>query len=174
MRRAVATSVPVGDLPLERRPQAARDAGSTAVESWWPVESVPPAGREVEWRDAVAATVGIGERLGARLCNALYGNRVDGAVPAAQDALAVVDRVAVETYRGAGEPRGRHRGRSTGGGRPGDEFGSLARAPDVEDLSDGRSAAITVGCRRTPPIPPSARRKRPPSARAPSGSSTPS
>jgi hydroxypyruvate isomerase len=128
VRWAVNTSILFGDLPLERRPQAARDAGFTAVESWWPFASVAPAerevetfvrsvedagvhlvalnfpagamaegerglvslpGRETEWRDAVAATVGIGERLGVRLFNALYGNRADGAAPAAQDALAV-------------------------------------------------------------------------------------
>ena len=128
MRFAVNTSLLFGDLPLERRPQAARDAGFTAVESWWPFGSVPPTdrevevfvrsvqdagvrlvalnfpagamadgerglvslpGREAEWRDAVAATVGVGERLGVRLFNALYGIRVDGADPAAQDALAV-------------------------------------------------------------------------------------
>ena len=128
MRFAVNTSLVFGDLPLKRRPQAARDAGFTVVESWWPFDSVAPAdreveafvrsvedtgvrlvalnfpagamvdgerglvslpGREAEWRDAVAATVGIGERLGVRLFNALYGNRADGAVPAAQDALAV-------------------------------------------------------------------------------------
>jgi hydroxypyruvate isomerase len=128
VRFAVNTSLLFGDLPLERRPQAARDAGFTAVESWWPFDAVAPAdrevdafvrsvedagvrlvalnfpagamaegerglvslpGREAEWREAVAATVGIGERLGARLFNALYGNRVDGATPAAQDALAV-------------------------------------------------------------------------------------
>lgn len=128
MRWAVNTSIVFGDLPLERRPQAARDAGFTAVESWWPFDSVSPPdreveafvrsvedagvrlvalnfpagamadgerglvsvpGREAEWRDAVAATVGVGERLGVRLFNALYGNRNDGADPAAQDALAV-------------------------------------------------------------------------------------
>jgi hydroxypyruvate isomerase len=128
VRFAVNTSLLFGDLPLERRPQAARDAGFTAVESWWPFDSATPAdreveafvrsvedagvrlvalnfpagamadgerglvslpGREAEWRDAVAATVGIGERLGVRLFNALYGNRADDATPAAQDALAV-------------------------------------------------------------------------------------
>ncbi|WP_448638605.1 hydroxypyruvate isomerase family protein [Geodermatophilus sp. URMC 63] len=127
MRVAVNTSILFGDLPLERRPAAARAAGFTAVESWWPFNAVVPGDREVEafvrsvedagvrlvalnfpagamadgerglvsvpgreaqWRDAVAATVGVGERLGTRLFNALYGNRVAGADPAAQDALA--------------------------------------------------------------------------------------
>jgi hydroxypyruvate isomerase len=45
-------------------------------------------GRESEFRDNVAVTVGIGERLGTRAFNALYGNRVDGVAEAAQDELA--------------------------------------------------------------------------------------
>src|ERR671912_718235 len=45
--------------------------------------------RSDEFRDNVAVTVGIGERLGCRAFNALYGNRVEGAGPAAQDDLAI-------------------------------------------------------------------------------------
>jgi hydroxypyruvate isomerase len=45
--------------------------------------------RADEFRDNVEATVGIGERLGCRAFNALYGNRVEGADAAAQDELAV-------------------------------------------------------------------------------------
>ncbi len=41
--------------------------------------------RSAEFRDNVDVTVGIGERLGCRAFNALYGNRVDGVDPAAQD-----------------------------------------------------------------------------------------
>ena len=41
--------------------------------------------RAAEFRDNVDVTVGIGERLGCRAFNALYGNRVDGVDPAAQD-----------------------------------------------------------------------------------------
>jgi hydroxypyruvate isomerase len=44
--------------------------------------------RSGEFRDNVDVTVGIGERLGCRAFNALYGNRVEGADPAAQDELA--------------------------------------------------------------------------------------
>jgi hydroxypyruvate isomerase len=44
--------------------------------------------RAGEFRDNVEVTVGIGERLGCRAFNALYGNRVEGADPAAQDELA--------------------------------------------------------------------------------------
>jgi hydroxypyruvate isomerase len=45
--------------------------------------------RSGEFRDNVDVTVGIGERLGCRAFNALYGNRVEDAGPAAQDDLAV-------------------------------------------------------------------------------------
>ena len=45
--------------------------------------------RSDEFRDNVAVTVGIGERLGCQAFNALYGNRVEGADPAAQDDLAI-------------------------------------------------------------------------------------
>jgi hydroxypyruvate isomerase len=45
--------------------------------------------RGAEFRDNVDVTVGIGERLGCRAFNALYGNRVDDATPQQQDDLAV-------------------------------------------------------------------------------------
>ena len=45
--------------------------------------------RGAEFRDNVEVTVGIGERLGCRSFNALYGNRVDDATPQQQDELAV-------------------------------------------------------------------------------------
>jgi hydroxypyruvate isomerase len=51
------------------------------------VLSVPD--RVAEFRDNVDVAVGIGERLGVRAFNALYGNRIDGADPQAQDELAV-------------------------------------------------------------------------------------
>jgi Hydroxypyruvate isomerase len=44
--------------------------------------------RSAEFRDNIEVTVGIGERLGCRAFNALYGNRVDDASPAEQDDLA--------------------------------------------------------------------------------------
>ncbi|WP_026360980.1 hydroxypyruvate isomerase family protein [Amycolatopsis nigrescens] len=46
-------------------------------------------GRESEFSDSVQLAVGLAERLGCRTFNALYGNRVDGADPAAQDELAL-------------------------------------------------------------------------------------
>lgn len=45
-------------------------------------------GRETEFRDSVDIAAGIGERLGTRVFNALYGNRVDGVDPRDQDDLA--------------------------------------------------------------------------------------
>ncbi|HJQ06940.1 MAG TPA: TIM barrel protein [Nocardioides sp.] len=44
--------------------------------------------RSAELRANIDVTVGIGERLGCRAFNALYGNRVDGVAAAAQDELA--------------------------------------------------------------------------------------
>ncbi|WP_300009919.1 TIM barrel protein [Pseudonocardia sp.] len=57
-----------GDMP----------AGDRGLVSW--------PGRESEFRDSVAVAVGIGERLGTAVFNALHGNRIDGA--AGQDELA--------------------------------------------------------------------------------------
>jgi hydroxypyruvate isomerase len=44
-------------------------------------------GREQEFRDNVDVVVGIAEQTGCRAFNALYGNRVEGADPGAQDDL---------------------------------------------------------------------------------------
>ncbi|HEV2257655.1 MAG TPA: TIM barrel protein [Streptosporangiaceae bacterium] len=114
--------------PLLRRPDAARAAGFSAVEFWWPFATPVPPDREVDafvaavqqagvalvglnffagdlagpdcgvlsiperggqFRDNIDVTAGIGERLGVRGFNALYGNRVDGVDPEAQDELAI-------------------------------------------------------------------------------------
>jgi hydroxypyruvate isomerase len=69
--RLVGLNFAAGDLP----------GGDRGLVSW--------PGRSSEFRDNVELTVGIGERLGCRAFNALYGNRVEGADPAAQDELAV-------------------------------------------------------------------------------------
>jgi hydroxypyruvate isomerase len=45
--------------------------------------------RSAEFRDNIEVTLALGERLGCRAFNALYGNRVDGASPEEQDELAV-------------------------------------------------------------------------------------
>ena len=44
--------------------------------------------RSAEFRDNIDVTVGIGERLGCKAFNALYGNRTDGSTADAQDELA--------------------------------------------------------------------------------------
>ena len=54
LRYDVNVSILLTELPLLRRPQAARDAGFTAVESWWPFPTAVPPDREV---DAFAAAV---------------------------------------------------------------------------------------------------------------------
>jgi hydroxypyruvate isomerase len=62
-------------------------------------------GREAELADSVDVALGIGDRLGCRTFNALYGNRVAGLDPAAQDELAIatLDAVAARAARaGAG------------------------------------------------------------------------
>src|SRR6266849_8545432 len=113
--------------PLLRRPAAARAAGFSAVEFWWPFATPVPADREVDafaaaieeadvalaglnffagdlagpdcgvlsipgrsgqFRDNVDVVAGLGERLDVRGFNALYGNRVEGASPEAEDELA--------------------------------------------------------------------------------------
>jgi hydroxypyruvate isomerase len=60
-----------GDMP----------AGDRGLASW--------PGRETEFRDSVDIAAGIGKRLGTRVFNALYGNRVDDADSHDQDDLAV-------------------------------------------------------------------------------------
>jgi hydroxypyruvate isomerase len=59
-----------GDMP----------AGDRGVVSW--------PGRESEFRNSVALAAEIGRRLGTRIFNALYGNRVDGVDADLQDELA--------------------------------------------------------------------------------------
>ena len=44
--------------------------------------------RSAEFRDNIDVTLGLGEQLGCRAFNALYGNRQDDATPAQQDELA--------------------------------------------------------------------------------------
>jgi hydroxypyruvate isomerase len=66
----VALNFFAGDMP----------GGDRGVLSW--------PGREREFRDNAAVVVAIGDQTGCRAFNALYGNRVEGADPAAQDDLA--------------------------------------------------------------------------------------
>ena len=69
--RLVGLNFFAGDMP----------GGDRGLVSW-------PA-RAPEFRDNVDVTVGIGEQLGCRSFNALYGNRLDDSTPEEQDDLAV-------------------------------------------------------------------------------------
>jgi hydroxypyruvate isomerase len=55
-------------------------AGDRGLVSW--------VGREAEFRDSVQLAAAIGERLGTRAFNALYGNRIEAVDPGTQDDLA--------------------------------------------------------------------------------------
>ncbi|MCE0765459.1 TIM barrel protein [Pseudonocardia kujensis] len=66
--RLIGLNIAAGDMP----------AGDRGLASW--------PGRAQEFRDSVAVAVGLGERLGTRIFNALYGNRIDGTV--GQDEIA--------------------------------------------------------------------------------------
>ncbi|MDX2543430.1 TIM barrel protein [Streptomyces sp. WI04-05B] len=122
------------ELPLLERPAAARDAGFTAVELWWPwLDSPTPARSELDslrfaiedagvrltglnfyagqlpgpdrgalsvpgeeserFRANIEVAADLAESLGCGALNALYGNRIDGVDPAAQDALALENLV---------------------------------------------------------------------------------
>jgi len=128
LRFDVNCSILFTELPLLRRPAAARAAGFDAVEFWWPFAEPVPADREVDsfvealgeagvrlvllnfvagdmaagergllslpgrgsaaFRDNIDACVGIAERTGCGVLNALNGNRADGVPEQQQDELA--------------------------------------------------------------------------------------
>ena len=83
------------DADVERLERAIGDAGVQLVGLNFAAGDMPGGDRGLvswpkrsqEFRDNIAVTVGIGERLGCRAFNALYGNRVDGVDPAVQDDL---------------------------------------------------------------------------------------
>lgn len=85
-----------GDAEVDRFEQAIRDAGVALVGLNFAAGDMPGGDRGLvswpersqEFRDNIAVTLGIGERLGCRAFNALYGNRVEGVDTAAQDDLA--------------------------------------------------------------------------------------
>ncbi len=62
------------------------------------VLSIPS--RSWQFRDNIEVTVGIGERLGVRSFNALYGNRIDGVTPEEQDELATENLAAAAGMAG--------------------------------------------------------------------------
>ena len=83
------------DADVEQFERAMRDSGVQLVGLNFAAGDMPGGDRGLvswpersqEFRDNIAVTMGIGERLGCRAFNALYGNRVDGVDPAAQDDL---------------------------------------------------------------------------------------
>jgi len=90
-----ASAVP-DDAEVDRFERAIRDAGVALIGLNFAAGDMPAGdrglvswpGRSEEFRDNIAVALGIGERLGCRAFNALYGNRVEGVEPAAQDDLA--------------------------------------------------------------------------------------
>lgn len=91
-----ASSVP-GDAELGQFESAITDAGVQLTGLNFNAGDMPAGdrglvswvGRESEFRDNIDVVVGIGERLGTRAFNALYGNRIEGISAEAQDELAV-------------------------------------------------------------------------------------
>lgn len=89
-----ASSVP-DDAEVGRFESAVRDSGVQLVGLNFAAGDMPGGDRGLvswpersgEFRDNIAVTLGIGERLGCRAFNALYGNRIEGVDPAAQDEL---------------------------------------------------------------------------------------
>lgn len=89
------TSVPA-DAEVDEFVTAVQDAGVQLVGLNFAAGDMPGGDRGLvswparsdEFRDNIALTVGIGERLGTRAFNALYGNRVEGVTAAEQDDVA--------------------------------------------------------------------------------------
>ncbi|MBC3189545.1 TIM barrel protein [Pseudonocardia sp. C8] len=84
------------DRDVDAFEQAVRDAGVALVGLNFFAGDMPGGdrgvvswpGRATEFRDNVDVAVGLGERLGVHVFNALYGNRLDNADPLRQDELA--------------------------------------------------------------------------------------
>ena len=84
------------DAEVDRFERAITDAGVQLVGLNFAAGDMPGGDRGLvswpqrsqEFRDNIPVTLGIGERLGCRAFNALYGNRVEGEDPSAQDDLA--------------------------------------------------------------------------------------
>lgn len=87
------------DGEVDRFVRAVRDAGVRLVGLNFAAGDLPGGdrgllswpGRTRELSDSIDVAVGIGKQLGTTVFNALYGNRVEGASPDAQDDLAVAN-----------------------------------------------------------------------------------
>ncbi len=104
------TAVPA-DTDIDRFVTAVTDAGVRLVGLNFFAGDMPAGdrgmiswpGRADELADNIDVAVGIGERLGTEAFNALYGNRVDGSSPQAQDELALQNlAVAAKAAEGIG------------------------------------------------------------------------
>ena len=105
-----ATAVP-GDADVDQFVRAIDDAGVSLVGLNFFAGDMPggdrglvswPA-RSAEFRDNIPVVAAIGERLGCRAFNALYGNRLDGVTPEAQDDLSAENlALAAEGVAGIG------------------------------------------------------------------------
>ena len=60
LRYDVNLSILLTELPLLERPQAARDAGFSAVEAWWPFATAVPGDREVDAFVSAVRDAGVG------------------------------------------------------------------------------------------------------------------
>ena len=86
-----------GDAEVDAFLAALRDAGTSLVGLNFAAGDMPGGERgllsrpatSAEFRDSIDVAVGIARETGCRALNALYGNRVDGVAPEAQDELAV-------------------------------------------------------------------------------------
>ncbi|GAA0525175.1 hydroxypyruvate isomerase [Saccharopolyspora subtropica] len=93
------------DRDVDRFVRAITDAGVSLVGLNFFAGDMPAGDRGVlsdpdragEFADNVDVVVGIGERLGCRAFNALYGNRTDGVDPAAQDQVATESLIRAAT-----------------------------------------------------------------------------
>ncbi|WP_433167196.1 hydroxypyruvate isomerase family protein [Kribbella sp. CA-247076] len=98
-----------GDAEVDAFERAVRDAGVQLTGLNFAAGDLPGGDRglvswpqrSLEFRDNLAVTLGIGERLGCRAFNALYGNRVDGVRPEAQDELATENLALAATAAGS-------------------------------------------------------------------------
>ena len=105
-----ATAVP-GEAEVDQFVSAIDDAGVSLVGLNFFAGDMPggdrglvswPA-RSAEFRDNIPVVAAIGERLGCKAFNALYGNRLDGVTPEAQDDLAAENlSLAAEGVAGIG------------------------------------------------------------------------
>jgi len=98
-----------GDAEVDAFERSIRDAGVQLIGLNFAAGDMPGGDRglvswpqrSLEFRDNIAVTLGIGERLGCRAFNALYGNRVEGVTPAAQDELAAENLALAATAAGS-------------------------------------------------------------------------